>query len=89
MYSDFTPESGYVYVVNGRNEPVAIISFSETAARPRKQFERERKAARKRAHLAQKPKSGEGSMRKPGRVCCKGWPGDCPPRSGHRSRVLV
>ena len=59
MYSDFNPESGYVYVVNARNEPVAIISFSETAARLRKQFERERKAARKRVHLAQKPKSGE------------------------------
>jgi hypothetical protein len=59
MYADFTPESGYVYVVNGRNEPVAIISFSETAARLRKQFERERKAARKRAHLARKPITAE------------------------------
>ena len=48
MYSNFARESGYVYVVNGAGEPLAIATFFETAARLRRQFERERKVELKR-----------------------------------------
>ena len=48
MYSNFTRESGYVYVINGDGEPLAIATFFETAPRLRRQFERERKAELKR-----------------------------------------
>ncbi|HEY5706663.1 MAG TPA: hypothetical protein VIS96_13930 [Terrimicrobiaceae bacterium] len=48
MYSNFGRESGYVYLVNGRGEPLAIATFFETAPRLRRQFEREWKAGLKR-----------------------------------------
>jgi hypothetical protein len=48
MYSNFAPELGYVYVVNGNGEPLAIANFFETTPRLRRQFERERKAEWKR-----------------------------------------
>jgi hypothetical protein len=44
MYSNFTPSSGYVYVINGEGEPVATATFFETAPRLRRQFDREWKA---------------------------------------------
>jgi hypothetical protein len=47
MYSNFARDSGYVYVINGRGEPLAIAKFSETAPRLRRQFEREWKTGLK------------------------------------------
>ena len=41
MYANFTPESGYVYIVNGNDEPLAIVKFFRDSARLRRQFERE------------------------------------------------
>lgn len=49
MYSNFSPESGYVYVVDDAGEPMAAARFFETAPRLRKQFERERRSALARA----------------------------------------
>lgn len=48
MYANFAPESGYVYIVKGNGEPLAIAKFFETAPRLRRQFEREWKAEWKR-----------------------------------------
>lgn len=43
MYSNFSRESGYVYVINGAGEPIAAATLLETAPRLRRQFERERR----------------------------------------------
>jgi hypothetical protein len=44
MYSNFSRESGYVYVTTAAGEPVAAAALFETAPRLRRQFERERRA---------------------------------------------
>ena len=44
MYSNFSRESGYVYVINAAGEPIAAAALFETAPRLRRQFERERRA---------------------------------------------
>ncbi|HEU4678005.1 MAG TPA: hypothetical protein VFS35_00700 [Terrimicrobiaceae bacterium] len=59
MYSNFSPESGYVYVVNEVGEPMAAARFFETAPRLRKQFERERRRALARAKNDGQPKNVE------------------------------
>jgi hypothetical protein len=41
MYSNFSRESGYVYVISAAGEPIAVATFLETAPRLRRQFERE------------------------------------------------
>jgi hypothetical protein len=41
MYSNFTRQADYVYVINGKGEPLATATFSESAPRLRKQFQRE------------------------------------------------
>ena len=43
MYSNFSRESGHVYVINAAGEPIAVATFLETAPRLRRQFERERR----------------------------------------------
>jgi hypothetical protein len=43
MYSNFSRESGYVYIVNGAGQPIAAATLFETAPRLRRQFERERR----------------------------------------------
>jgi hypothetical protein len=48
MYSNFSRESGYVYVVNAAGEPIAAATLFETAPRLRRQFERERRTELKR-----------------------------------------
>jgi len=58
MYSNFSRESGYVYVINGAGEPIAAASLFETAPRLRRQFERERKAESMRARNRKLEKSG-------------------------------
>ena len=47
MYSNFSPSSAYVFVVNGVGAPLAVATFFETAPRLRRQFEREWKAGLK------------------------------------------
>ena len=47
MYSNFSPSSAYVYVVNGAGAPLAVATFFETAPRLRRQFEREWKTGLK------------------------------------------
>jgi hypothetical protein len=47
MYSNFSPSTAYVYVVNGAGAPLAISTFFETAPRLRRQFEREWKTGLK------------------------------------------
>ena len=49
MYSNFSPESGYVYLINGAGEPIATATLFETAPRLRRQFERERRTESTRA----------------------------------------
>jgi hypothetical protein len=53
MYSNFARESGYVCLVKSNGEPLAIATFSETAPRLRRQFEREWKAELKRKSQSQ------------------------------------
>jgi hypothetical protein len=43
MYSNFSRESGYVYIVNGAGQPIAVARLFETAPRLRRQFDRERR----------------------------------------------
>ena len=43
MYSNFSRQSGYVYVINAAGEPIAAATLFETAPRLRRQFERERR----------------------------------------------
>jgi len=43
MYSNFSRESGHVYVINAAGEPIAAATLFETAPRLRRQFERERR----------------------------------------------
>ena len=43
MYSNFSRESGYVYVINAAGEPIPAATLFETAPRLRRQFERERR----------------------------------------------
>ena len=43
MYSNFSRQSGYVYVINAADEPIAAATLFETAPRLRRQFERERR----------------------------------------------
>jgi hypothetical protein len=43
MYSNFSRESGYVYVINAAGKPIAAATLLETAPRLRRQFERERR----------------------------------------------
>jgi hypothetical protein len=57
MYSNFAPESGYVYIVNGAGQPIAAATLFETAPRLRRQFERERKAASLRVRKSKDAKS--------------------------------
>jgi hypothetical protein len=47
MYSNFTRQADYVYVVDGNGQPLATRSFAESAPRLRKQFERERRSQEK------------------------------------------
>jgi hypothetical protein len=49
MYSNFSRESGYVYVVNAAGQPIAAATLFETAPRLRRQFERERRTESARA----------------------------------------
>jgi hypothetical protein len=49
MYSNFSRESGYVYVVNAAGEPIAAATLFETSPRLRRQFERERRTELTRA----------------------------------------
>lgn len=59
MYSNFSPESGYVYVINNAGEPIAAARFFETAPRLRKQFERERRSGLARAKKDGRKKTAE------------------------------
>jgi hypothetical protein len=43
MYSNFSRESGYVFVIDAAGQPIAAATLSETAPRLRRQFERERR----------------------------------------------
>jgi hypothetical protein len=53
MYSNFSRESGYVYVVNAAGEPIAAAALFETAPRLRRQFERERRTELNRVKTGQ------------------------------------
>lgn len=57
MYSNFSRESGYVYVINAAGEPIAAATFFETAPRLRRQFERERRAELNRVKAAKAMKT--------------------------------
>ena len=57
MYSNFSRESGYVYVVNAAGEPIAAAALFETAPRLRRQFERERRTEHKRVKTGQSVKT--------------------------------
>jgi hypothetical protein len=57
MYSNFQPESGYVYIIDGAGEPIAAAKLFESAPRLRRQFDRERKAASLRVRENKQEKS--------------------------------
>lgn len=49
MYSNFSSESGYVYIVNAAGQPIAAATLFETGPRLRRQFDRERRTELTRA----------------------------------------
>ena len=57
MYSNFSRQSGYVYVINAAGEPIAAATLFETAPRLRRQFERERRAELNRVKAAKAMKT--------------------------------
>ena len=57
MYSNFSRESGYVYVINAAGEPIAATTLLETAPRLRRQFERERRTELNRVKTGQAVKT--------------------------------
>lgn len=57
MYSNFSRESGYVYVINAAGEPIAAATLLETAPRLRRQFERERRTELNRVKTGQAVKT--------------------------------
>ena len=57
MYSNFSRESGYVYVVDAAGEPIAAATLFETAPRLRRQFERERRTELNRVKTGQAVKT--------------------------------